>query len=112
MQEMTKHFGALGFLAYGPRTTDTDDGETATATGSRANLNEVRRRALRTSGLGRAAIVAAGGSDRLIASALALSSAGARGASDLVVSATGTCVGATGTRGGPFTGFAGGGANY
>ena len=60
-QELTKHFGALGFVVYGPRMdrADDDEDEIKMIPGSRANLMEVRRRALEVSGIGRAARAAA-----------------------------------------------------
>ena len=80
-QDMNKHFTTMGFIIYGPRADDDDENDEAKRIkGSRANLMEVRRRALQSSGLGRAARAAVGGGGRLVASALALSSVGVRGA--------------------------------
>ena len=89
-QDMKKHFSTMGFIIYGPRADDQDENDEAKhIEGSRANLMEVRRRALQSSGLGRAARAAAGGGGRLVASALALSSVGVRGATGPLVGATG-----------------------
>jgi hypothetical protein len=91
-QELTKHFGALGFVVYGPRMdrTSDDEDEIKMIPGSRANLMEARRRALEVSGIGRAARAAGGGgAANLVAMVLALSAAGVRGASGPLAGATG-----------------------
>ena len=70
---------------------DDDEGEIKMIPGSRANLMEVRRRALEVSGIGRAARAAGGGGGaaNLVAMVLALSAAGVRGAPGPLVGAAG-----------------------